>query len=137
MTDDDAVGVKLALRDAARNYNRLLVIAAGLGIVSLLVLTVAGKWVAGVMICIGLGLGIVNSLLVQRSLATAIIAGDPNKRGLAMGVLKRLSVTSLVAFVIALAYQPYGWLVFLGLAAFQLLIMATVFSGLVREVRRS
>jgi len=89
------------------------------------------------MICIGLGLGIVNSLLVQRSLATAIIAGDPNKRGLAMGVLKRLSVTSLVAFVIALVYQPYGWLVFLGLAVFQMLIMATVFSGLVREVRRS
>jgi hypothetical protein len=137
MTDDDAVGVKLALRDAARNYNRLLVIAAGLGIVSLLVLAVAGKWVAGVMVCIGLGLGIVNSLLVQRSLATAIIAGDPNKRGLAMGVLKRLSITSLVAFVIALVYQPYGWLVFLGLAVFQLLIMATVFSGLVREVRRS
>ena len=137
MTDDDAVSVKLALRSAARNYNRLLVIAAGLGIVSLLVLAVAGKWVAGVMICIGLGLGIVNSLLVQRSLATAIIAGDPNKRGLAMGVLKRLSVTSLVAFVIALVYQPYGWLVFLGLAVFQMLIMATVFSGLVREVRRS
>jgi hypothetical protein len=137
MTDDDAVSVKLALRAAARNYNRLLVIAAGLGIVSLLVLAVAGKWVAGVMICIGLGLGIVNSLLVQRSLATAIIAGDPNKRGLAMGVLKRLSVTSLVAFVIALVYQPYGWLVFLGLAVFQMLIMATVFSGLVREVRRS
>ena len=137
MTDDDAVSVKLALRSAARNYNRLLVIAAGLGIVSLLVLAVAGKWVAGVMICMGLGLGIVNSLLVQRSLATAIIAGDPNKRGLAMGVLKRLSVTSLVAFVIALVYQPYGWLVFLGLAVFQMLIMATVFSGLVREVRRS
>ena len=137
MTDDDAVSVKLALRAAARNYNRLLVIAAGLGIVSLLVLAVAGKWVAGVMICMGLGLGIVNSLLVQRSLATAIIAGDPNKRGLAMGVLKRLSVTSLVAFVIALVYQPYGWLVFLGLAVFQMLIMATVFSGLVREVRRS
>lgn len=137
MTDDDAVGVKLALRAAARNYNRLLGIAAGLGIVSLLVLAVAGKWVAGVMICIGLGLGIVNSLLVQRSLATAIIAGDPNKRGLAMGVLKRLSLTSLVAFVIALVYQPYGWLVFLGLAAFQMLIMATVFRGLVREVRRS
>jgi hypothetical protein len=137
MTDDDAVGVKLALRAAARNYNRLLVIAAGLGIVSLLALAVAGRWVAGVMICIGLGLGIVNSLLAQRSLATAIIAGDPNKRGLAMGVLKRLSITSLVAFVIALVYQPYGWLVFLGLAVFQLLIMATVFSGLVREVRRS
>ena len=137
MTDDDAVSVKLALRAAARNYNRLLVIAAGLGIVSLLVLAVAGKWVAGVMICMGLGLGIVNSLLVQRSLATAIIAGDPNKRGLALGVLKRLSVTSLVAFVIALVYQPYGWLVFLGLAVFQMLIMATVFSGLVREVRRS
>ena len=137
MTDDDAVGVKLALRSAARNYNRLLVIAAGLGVVSLLVLAVAGTWVAGVMICIGLGLGIVNSLLVQRSLATAIIAGDPNKRGLAMGVLKRLSITSLVAFVIALVYQPYGWLVFLGLAVFQMLIMATVFSGLVREVRRS
>ena len=42
-----------------------------------------------------------------------------------------------IAFAIAIVYQPNGWVVFVGLAAFQLLVMSTVFGGLIREVRRA
>ena len=81
-------------------------------------------------------LGVVNMQLVQRSLASSIEAGEPNRKALTMSMLRRLVVVSAIAFAIALIYQPYGWVVFVGLAAFQLLIMSTVFGGLIREVRR-
>ena len=52
-------------------------------------------------------------------------------------MLRRLVlIVSLVAFAIALIYPPHGWVVFVGLAIFQMLIMGTVFGGLIREVRR-
>ena len=42
-----------------------------------------------------------------------------------------------IAFLIALAYQPNGWIVFIGLTTFQMLITVTLFGGLARQVRRA
>lgn len=137
MTGDTSTDSRDALRAAARKYNYALVIAAVGGLVALIVLSVAGLFDAGVLVCVGLALGVVNMQLVQRSLASSVAAGEPNRKALTMSMLRRLVVVSAIAFAIALIYQPHGWVVFVGLAAFQLLIMSTVFGGLIREVRRA
>ncbi len=137
MSGDTSTDSRDALKAAARKYNYALVIAAVGGLVTLIVLTVAGHLDAGVLFCVGLALGVVNMQLVQRSLASSVAAGEPNRKALTMSMLRRLVVVSALAFAIALIYQPNGWVVFVGLAAFQLLIMSTVFGGLIREVRRA
>jgi len=137
VSGDTSTDSRDALNAAARKYNYALIIAAVGGLVSLIVLSVAGLFDAGVLLCVGLALGVVNMQLVQRSLASSVAAGEPNRKALTMSMLRRLVVVSAIAFAIALIYQPHGWVVFVGLAAFQLLIMSTVFGGLIREVRRA
>jgi len=137
VSGDTSTDSRDALKAAARKYNYALVIAAVGGLVSLIVLSFAGLFDAGVLVCVGLALGAVNMQLVQRSLASSVAAGEPNRKALTMSMLRRLVVVSAIAFAIALIYQPHGWVVFVGLAAFQLLIMSTVFGGLIREVRRA
>lgn len=136
MSEQTAAGTRDALNAAARKYNYALAIAAAGGLVSLAVFGIAGEFDVGVLFCVGLVLGVVNSQLVQRSLASSVAAGEPNRKALTFSMLRRLVIVSIVAFAIALVYQPHGWVVFVGLAAFQLLIMSTVFGGLIREVRR-
>jgi hypothetical protein len=137
VSGDTSTDSRDALKAAARKYNYALIIAAVGGLVSLIVLSIAGLFDAGGLLCVGLALGVVNMQLVQRSLASSVAAGEPNRKALTMSMLRRLVVVSAIAFAIALLYQPHGWVVFVGLAAFQLLIMSTVFGGLIREVRRA
>jgi len=137
VSGDTSTDSRDALNAAARKYNYALIIAAVGGLVSLIVLSFADLFDAGVLLCVGLALGVVNMHLVQRSLASSVAAGEPNRKALTMSMLRRLVVVSAIAFAIALIYQPHGWVVFVGLAAFQLLIMSTVFGGLIREVRRA
>jgi hypothetical protein len=133
---ETAEGTRDALNAAARKYNYALAIAAGGGLLTVIVSAIMGSVDVGVLFCVGLGLGVVNSQLVQRSLASSVAAGDPNRKALTLSMLRRLVIVSIIAFAIAIVYQPHGWVVFAGLAAFQLLIMSTVFTGLIREVRR-
>ena len=134
---DRQIDYKLALRSAARNYNRTLILAAAVGVAGFLVLALTVSFSAGVLFAVGIGLGVVNSQLVQRSLVTAVTNGDTDRKQIGFGVLKRLSVVTVFAFLIALAYQPNGWIVFIGLTTFQFLITVTLFGGLARQVRRA
>ena len=75
-----ASGTRQALEQAASKYNKALLIAAVGGLVALVVLAIFGYADAGVLLCVGLGLGVVNSMLVQRSLATSIEQGSRTAR---------------------------------------------------------
>ena len=136
MSEQAEAGAREALNAAASKYNSCLAIAAGCGLASVVVFAIAGDFDIGILFCVGLGLGVVNSQLVQRSLASSVEVGDPNRKALTFSMLRRLIVVSIIAFAIAIVYQPHGWVVFVGLASFQVLIMSTVFGGLIREVRR-
>jgi hypothetical protein len=134
--DDNPVGVHLALRSAARNYRRALLIAVTLGAVSLIALTIVGQYLAGILLCVGLGLGAYNSKLVQRSIARFTASGNAGRKALMVSVFRRLALVSVVAFAIAYLYRPVGWVVLVGLALFQMLMLGTVFGRLFQEVRR-
>ena len=125
----------------ARGYRFALILAAVVGAAAVVVSTVMGPWLAGVFICIGLGLGGWNSrrLWTDTKLLTsgAVEAGD-RVRGPALAASgKRLGLITVLAFLIALAYRPLGWTVFLGLVIFQVVMVVSVLPALKRIVRPS
>ncbi|WP_297701216.1 hypothetical protein [Mycobacterium sp.] len=119
------------------NLRRAMPIAAGLGAVSFVVLAPMGYPLTAVFFCGGLGLGLLNTSLVQRSAARFAASGDPNKRKFAVSVLARLTLITALAVGLALALQPEGLGVFAGLAVFQLLMIFIAMVPLVRELRQS
>ncbi|MGH3753000.1 MAG: hypothetical protein ACRDRP_09930 [Pseudonocardiaceae bacterium] len=119
------------------NLRRAALIAAGLGVASFVVLTPMGYPLAAAFFCGGLGLGLLNTRLVQRSAARFAASGDPSKRRFAVAVLARLALITVLAVGLALVLQPDGLGVFAGLAALQLLMIFMASVPLVKELRRS
>ncbi|HET6865656.1 MAG TPA: hypothetical protein VFH80_07020 [Solirubrobacteraceae bacterium] len=123
----------------ARGYRFALILAAVVGVAAVVASTAAGHWLAGVFICVGLGLGGWNSrkLWMDTQLLTngSAEAGD-RVRGPALAAsAKRLGLITILAFLIALAYRPLGWTVFLGLVVFQVVMVVAVLPPLKRIVR--
>jgi len=119
------------------NLRRAMPIAAGLGAVSFVVLAPMGYPLTAAFFCGGLGLGLLNTSLVQRSAARFAVSGYPNQRRFAVSVLARLTFITALAVGLALALQPEGLGVFAGLAVFQLLMIFIASIPLVRELRQS
>jgi len=132
---DKEIDYQLALRSAARNYNKSLLISAIVGLIGFVVLWLTVSLDAGILFCVGLGLGVLNSQMVQRSLVRAVTDGRSDRKTISFGVLRRLSLITLLAVAIAVLYRPEGLLVFIGLMIFQMISLATVLGGLARQVR--
>ncbi len=132
MTPDVITSTRIAV-----NLRRAALVAAGIGVASFVVLTPMGYPLAAAFFCGGLGLGLLNTALVQRSAARFAASGDPSKRRFAVAVLARLALITALAVGLALALQPEGLGVFAGLAALQLLMIFMASVPLVKELRRS
>ncbi|HET9253904.1 MAG TPA: hypothetical protein VFO16_01725 [Pseudonocardiaceae bacterium] len=129
--------VVIAAPAAAASLRRAVPIAALLGAASFVVLVPAGHPVAGAFFCGGLGLGLFNTALVQRSAARFAARGEGNKRRFAASVLARLALVTAIAVGLAWVMRPDGLAVFAGLAAFQLLMIFIASVPLIRELRSS
>jgi hypothetical protein len=136
----------------ARGYRVVLISAGVIGVAALVACALAGYALAGLFICVGLGLGMWNSrrlwtdtqMLVDTSRsrgveeeqeATAVRPINQWRGPAASSTGKRLGVITLVAFLVALAYRPLGWTVFVGLLVFQVLLMAVLAAPLRKVVR--
>jgi hypothetical protein len=62
-------------------------------------------------------------------------AGERWRGPAATATAKRLGLITLIAFLVALAYRPLGWTVFIGLLVFQVVLMAMLARPLSRVVR--
>ena len=132
MTPDVITSARTAV-----NLRRAALIAAGLGAASFVVLTPMGYPLTAAFFCGGLGLGLLNTALVQRSAARFAASGDPSKQRFAVAVLARLALITVLAVGLALIVQPEGLGVFAGLAALQLMMIFMASVPLVKELRRS
>ncbi len=117
-------------------YRRALVMAAAAGALSLALLGVAGQPLAGGLICAGLGLGAWNSLQVRAAFPRMVAGGVVDRRSLSVAGMRRLGFLTFVVLLLAVGFRPVGWTVALGLAAFQLLMLANTAGPLLREVRK-
>ncbi len=104
---------------------RLLVISVGITAVAMVAGGLSGHLKAGVFFGIGLLLGLLNALLVRRSVQ-AITANDhPLKRSMAINTASRLTIITILALIVAYVFRPAGLGVVFGLALFQVLLVAT------------
>lgn len=126
----------LALTDLSGNYKRALIATPVLGGTGLLVSSVLGYWIAGVLFCVGLALGLVNISLMLRATARFSASDDPSKRPIILGTLRRLAIITALALPLAIYFQPEGIAVVFGLAVFQLLTVAGMSGPILREVRK-
>lgn len=115
-------GPVLTVPGATREAFRLsLLVSIGLGVVGLVAGVVAGAGAIAAFGCLGLLLGAVNNLLVQRSVLRASAADLSSKAALVRGVGARLALITAIAVALALIFYPHGLGTFLGLALFQVI----------------
>jgi len=120
------------------NFRRTIIIGIAIGAVALVTLTLTGHPLLGLFGCLGILLGAVNALLVQRSVVRYGNAESSSntKKLLTGSIAGRLALTTLVAVVLAFVFAPSGIAVFAGLAVFQVLTLGSTALPLMREARQ-
>lgn len=123
---------------ADSTFRRAVVVACIVGVVALIVALPLGYLVAAAFGCLGLGLGMLNSRLVQLSVVRfARMESSRPKRQFVGSVVSRLALITVLALALALLFRPEGIGVIVGLAVFQLLMIVVAAVPMVKEMRQS
>src|ERR1700740_3448801 len=83
-----------------------------------------GHLMVGVFFGVGLLLGLLNALLVRRSVESITAREHPLKRSMALNSASRLAIITIPGLIIAYVFRPAGLGVVFGLALFQVLLVA-------------
>jgi hypothetical protein len=113
-----------------------MLIAAIVGVVGLVVAGVFGHIVMGILGIIGLGLGLFNTRLLQRSVVKVISSEKPSKTAIGREAVPRLMLITALAVAMGIFLRPDGLGVFLGLAVFQVIIIGTTAAPVMKERRK-
>ncbi|MCW2646357.1 MAG: hypothetical protein QOF87_4447 [Pseudonocardiales bacterium] len=119
---------------AAANLRRSVVISAVLGIVAIVIASVAGHPLAGVFGCVGLALAALNNQMLQKSVVQFATSGV-TKGKFRGGVMLRLGGITIVSIIIALLFRPDGYATFAGLAVFHILMLVGAAVPVFRSLR--
>lgn len=122
---------------AAANWRRSVIISIVLGVVGIVMTSIAGHPMMGVFGVLGLALGAINNRLLQRSVIAYASTATVTKRKFRGGVLMRLGGITVFAIAIALLDRPDGLGVFVGLATFQILMLVGAAVPVMRSLRPS
>jgi hypothetical protein len=124
----------------ARGYRFALILAGLVGVCAVVGCALTGYPLAGLFICVGLGLGGWNSRRLWTDTEKLVDGSQPpgeKWRGpAATATARRLGLITILAFLVALAYRPLGWTVFVGLLVFQVLMVAMVAGPLKKVVQK-
>lgn len=114
---------------------RLLGLCAVLTLLAVGLSAWAGHIMFGVFFGIGLALGLINALLVQRSVASITSEAHPVKRKMAVNSATRLLVITMIGLAIAFAFRPLGVGVVFGLALFQVVLVLSTALPVWKKIR--
>jgi ATP synthase I subunit len=113
----------------------LLVISAALTGVAMLAAGLMGHLMAGVFFGVGLLLGLLNALMVRRSVDSITAREHPLRRSMAVNSASRLAIMTILGLVIAYVFRPAGLGVVFGLALFQVVLVATTALPVLKALR--
>lgn len=119
------------------NLRRPVLIAVAVGIVGLVVCTVLGHPVMGILGVVGLGLGLLNTRLLQKSVAKVIASENPSRKAVGFSSVPRLMGITAIAVALGIFLRPDGLGVFFGLAVFQVIIVANTAMPVLKEKHTS
>ena len=111
------------LVDAAANLRRSAIVAAVLGIASVVLLSLLAHPLMGVFFCVGLAFGAANNWFLQRSVQSFGANPALGKGKFSTRVFLRLGAITLIAIGFALLVRPDGLGIFIGLAVFQVVML--------------
>ena len=115
---------------------RLLVVCVALTAVAVLASAFAGNILFGAFFGVGLGLGLINALLVRRAVEAITAEDHPLKKKMAVNSATRLLVITAVALTIAYVFRLHGGIaVLFGLAIFQALLVLSTSLPVMRKIR--
>ena len=104
---------------------RLLGISLAIIAVATLAAGMSGHLMAGVFFGVGMLLGLLNALLVRRSVSVITAQEHPRKSSMALNSATRLAIITIVALIVAYVFRPAGLGVLFGLSLFQVLLVAS------------
>ncbi len=115
---------------------RLLVVCVALTAVALLASGFTGNILFGVFFGAGLGLGLINALLVRRAVESITAEDHPLKKKMAVNSATRLLVITAIALTTAFVFRTNGGIaVLFGLAIFQALLVMSTSIPVLRKIR--
>ena len=94
-----------------------------------------GHVMVGVFFGVGLGLGLLNAVLVQRSVDAITAEAHPLKRKMALNSATRLLVLTVIGLTIAFIFRPQGLGVLFGMALFQVLLVITTALPVMKKLK--
>jgi hypothetical protein len=103
---------------------RLFVLSIAITAVAVVVAGLSGHLMVGVFFGVGLLLGLLNAVLVSRSVASITAKEHPMKSSMALNSATRLAIITVIGLIIAYIFRPAGLGVVFGLALFQVLLVA-------------
>lgn len=114
---------------------RLLAVCAVIAALAIAVAAWAGQPMVGVFLGVGLALGLLNALLVRRSVASITADAHPLKHKMALNSATRLLVITVVGLTIAFLFRPQGLGVVFGLALFQVCLVLSTALPVWKKIR--
>jgi hypothetical protein len=94
-----------------------------------------GHVMIGVFFGVGLGLGLLNAILVQRTVESITAEAHPLKRKMAVNSATRLLVMTVVGLTIAFIFRPQGLGVVFGMALFQVLLVLSTALPVMKKLK--
>lgn len=94
-----------------------------------------GHVMVGVFFGVGLALGLLNAVLVQRSVEAITADAHPLKRKMALNSATRLLAMTVVGLTIAFVFRPQGLGVVFGMALFQVLLVLSTALPVMKKLK--
>ena len=115
---------------------RLLLICLVLTTIAIAAAAALGHVWFGGFFGIGLGLGLLNGVLVAHSVESITAEAHPLKRKMALNSATRLLAITVIGLTIAFLFRPAGLGVVFGLALFQVLLVLTTAVPVMSALRK-
>ncbi len=114
---------------------RLLIICVALAAGAAVAAALLGVPMVGLFFAIGLGLGLTNAVMIQRSVESITAKDHPLKRNMAMNSATRLLIMTVIGLTIAYVFKPQGLGVVFGMALFQVILVASTTLPVVKKLK--
>ena len=114
---------------------RLLAISVVLTGLATVAAGLLGHVMIGVFFGVGLGLGLLNAVLVQRSVDAITADAHPLKRKMALNSATRLLVLTVIGLTIAFIFRPQGLGVLFGMALFQVVLVISTALPVMKKLK--
>ena len=114
---------------------RLFAVCVVLTGLAMLAAGLLGHVMVGVYFGIGLGLGLLNAVLVQRSVEAITAEAHPLKRKMALNSATRLLVMTVIGLTVAFIFRPQGLGVLFGMALFQVVLVLSTALPVMRKIK--